>query len=88
MGLSIVFTKFDSKRLIGRPKLQMLTLSAERFQKIQKEAPVDCQSYLVQVTKYQAARNCKVWSCLSLVISHYYSLESAAIFHTYFTLIE
>jgi hypothetical protein len=41
----------------------MLTLSAERFQKIQKEAPVDCQSYLVQVTKYQAARNCKVSSC-------------------------
>lgn len=39
--------------------LQMLTLSTERFQKIQKEAPLDCQSYLVQVTKYQAARNCK-----------------------------
>lgn len=40
--------------------MQMLTLSTERFQKIQKEAPADCQSYLVQVTKYQAARNCKV----------------------------
>lgn len=40
--------------------LQMLTLSTERFQKIQKEAPVDCQKYLVQVTKYQAAKNCKV----------------------------
>lgn len=39
---------------------QMLTLSTERFQKIQKEAPADCQHYLVQVTKYQAARNCKV----------------------------
>ncbi|CAN1228569.1 Very-long-chain aldehyde decarbonylase CER3 [Linum grandiflorum] len=40
-------------------RVLMLTLSTERFQKIQKEAPVDCQSYLVQVTKYQAARNCK-----------------------------
>lgn len=38
----------------------MLTLSTERFEKIQKEAPADYQSYLVQVTKYQAARNCKV----------------------------
>lgn len=44
-----------------RVRVLMLTLSAERFQKIQKEAPVDCQSYLVQVTKYQAARNCKTW---------------------------
>ncbi|CAN1228561.1 Very-long-chain aldehyde decarbonylase CER3 [Linum grandiflorum] len=42
-------------------RVLMLTLSTERFQKIQKEAPVDCQSYLVQVTKYQAARNCKTW---------------------------
>ena len=40
--------------------LQMLTLSTERFQNIQKEAPVECQNYLVQVTKYQAAQNCKV----------------------------
>lgn len=40
--------------------LQMLTLSTERFQKIQKEAPIDCQNYLVQVTKYQAAQHCKV----------------------------
>lgn len=38
----------------------MLTLSTERFSKIQKEAPVDCQKYLVQVTKYQAAQKCKV----------------------------
>lgn len=38
----------------------MLTLSTERFEKIQKEAPVEFQSYLVQVTKYQAAQNCKV----------------------------
>ncbi|EEF34165.1 sterol desaturase, putative [Ricinus communis] len=40
-------------------RVLMLTLSTERFQKIQKEAPLDCQSYLVQVTKYQAAQNCK-----------------------------
>ncbi|KAM1519973.1 hypothetical protein ACFX15_022229 [Malus domestica] len=40
--------------------LHMLTLSMERFQKIQKEAPADCQQYLVQVTKYQAAQNFKV----------------------------
>ncbi|CAN1223340.1 Very-long-chain aldehyde decarbonylase CER3 [Linum grandiflorum] len=44
-----------------RVRVLMLTLSTERFQKIQKEAPVECQSYLVQVTKYQAARNCKTW---------------------------
>ncbi|KAG8388191.1 hypothetical protein BUALT_Bualt02G0100100 [Buddleja alternifolia] len=42
-------------------KVLMLTLSAERFIKIQKEAPVDCQKYLVQVTKYQAAKHCKTW---------------------------
>ncbi|KAK6135617.1 hypothetical protein DH2020_030628 [Rehmannia glutinosa] len=39
----------------------MLTLSNERFRNIQKEAPADCQKYLVQVTKYQAAQNCKAW---------------------------
>ncbi|KAI0504696.1 hypothetical protein KFK09_015649 [Dendrobium nobile] len=46
-----------------RKKVQvlMLTLSTERFQLIQKEAPEDCQQYLVQVTKYQAAENCKTW---------------------------
>lgn len=38
----------------------MLTMSTERFQKIQKEAPVEYQKYLVQVTKYEAAKNCKV----------------------------
>ncbi|XVF47808.1 hypothetical protein PTKIN_Ptkin03bG0140700 [Pterospermum kingtungense] len=43
-----------------RVRVLMLTLSTERFQNIQKEAPADCQSYLVQVTKYQAAQNCKV----------------------------
>ncbi|XP_022730206.1 protein ECERIFERUM 3-like isoform X1 [Durio zibethinus] len=44
-----------------RVRVLMLTLSAERFQKIQKEAPADCQNYLVQVTKYHAAQNCKTW---------------------------
>ena len=38
----------------------MLTLSTERFRNIQSEAPADCQKNLIQVTKYQAARNCKV----------------------------
>ncbi|KAG8372488.1 hypothetical protein BUALT_Bualt12G0071300 [Buddleja alternifolia] len=42
-------------------RVLMLTLSIERFRNIQKEAPADCQKYLVQVTKYQAARNCKAW---------------------------
>lgn len=41
----------------------MLTLSTERFVKIQKEVPADYQHHLVQVTKYQAAQNCKVGSC-------------------------
>ncbi|XP_070044054.1 very-long-chain aldehyde decarbonylase CER3-like isoform X2 [Nicotiana tabacum] len=40
---------------------KMLTSSTERFQKIQKEAPAEYQKYLVQVTKYEAARNCKTW---------------------------
>ncbi|OMO61061.1 Fatty acid hydroxylase [Corchorus capsularis] len=44
-----------------RIRVLMLTLSTERFQKIQREAPADCQNYLVQVTKYQAAQNCKTW---------------------------
>ncbi|GLT80438.1 hypothetical protein SLA2020_518770 [Shorea laevis] len=44
-----------------RVRVLMLTLSTERFQNILKEAPVDCQNYLVQVTKYQAAQNCKTW---------------------------
>ncbi|WOK95039.1 protein ECERIFERUM 3-like [Canna indica] len=42
-------------------RVLMLTLSTERFQKIQKEAPAECQHHLVQVTKYQAAQNCKTW---------------------------
>ncbi|XVF88072.1 hypothetical protein PTKIN_Ptkin19aG0019800 [Pterospermum kingtungense] len=44
-----------------RVRVLMLTSSTERFQKIQKEAPADCQNYLVQVTKYQPAQNCKTW---------------------------
>ncbi|KAL5548864.1 hypothetical protein UlMin_004095 [Ulmus minor] len=44
-----------------RVRVLMLTLSTERFQKIQQEAPADCQSYLVQITKYEAAQNCKTW---------------------------
>uniref|UniRef100_A0A1J3JD27 Protein ECERIFERUM 3 n=1 Tax=Noccaea caerulescens TaxID=107243 RepID=A0A1J3JD27_NOCCA len=42
-------------------RVLMLTLSIERFQKIQKEAPVEFQNYLVQVTKYNAAQHCKTW---------------------------
>ncbi|XP_004507787.1 very-long-chain aldehyde decarbonylase CER3 [Cicer arietinum] len=42
-------------------RVLMLTISNDRFQKILKEAPVEYQSYLVQVTKYQAAQNCKTW---------------------------
>ncbi|KAK4404444.1 Very-long-chain aldehyde decarbonylase CER3 [Sesamum angolense] len=42
-------------------RVLMLTLSTERFRKIQKEAPTDCQKNLVHVTKYQAAQNCKTW---------------------------
>lgn len=46
---------------------QMLTLSKERFTKIQKEAPLEFQKYFVQVTKYQAAQHCKVIS--SFIVS-------------------
>ncbi|XP_070033118.1 very-long-chain aldehyde decarbonylase CER3-like [Nicotiana tomentosiformis] len=42
-------------------RVLMLTSSTERFLKIQKEAPSEYQKYLVQVTKYQAAKNCKTW---------------------------
>nr|XP_027121909.1 protein ECERIFERUM 3-like isoform X1 [Coffea arabica]XP_027125226.1 protein ECERIFERUM 3-like isoform X1 [Coffea arabica] len=41
--------------------MQMLTQSTERFLKIQKEAPEELQKFLVQVTKYQAAKQCKTW---------------------------
>ncbi|KAG9456057.1 hypothetical protein H6P81_000565 [Aristolochia fimbriata] len=44
-----------------RVRVMMLTLSAERFQTIQREAPAEFQPYLVHVTKYQAAQNCKTW---------------------------
>nr|CAD1825585.1 unnamed protein product [Ananas comosus var. bracteatus] len=44
-----------------RIRVLMLTLSTERFQMIQKEAPQEFQHYLVQVTKYRAAQNCKTW---------------------------
>ncbi|KAF9613163.1 hypothetical protein IFM89_005934 [Coptis chinensis] len=40
-----------------RQKVRVL----ERFDTIQKEAPKEYQSFLVQVTKYQAAQNCKAW---------------------------
>ncbi|KAL6012263.1 Very-long-chain aldehyde decarbonylase cer3 [Asimina triloba] len=43
-------------------RVMMLTLSTERFQAIQKEAPAEHQQYLVQVTKYQAAQHCKLAS--------------------------
>ncbi|KAL9242240.1 hypothetical protein vseg_016260 [Gypsophila vaccaria] len=42
-------------------RVLMLTLSKERFQKIQEEAPINFRRYLVQVTKYHAAKNCKTW---------------------------
>jgi len=51
--------------------LQMLTSSIERFLKIQKEAPVDCQKYLVQVTKYQAAASCKVMNKYHMQYVHF-----------------
>ncbi|XP_042001024.1 very-long-chain aldehyde decarbonylase CER3-like isoform X1 [Salvia splendens] len=42
-------------------RVLMLTLSTERFKNIQEEAPADCAKFLVQITKYQAAQNCKTW---------------------------
>ncbi|XP_072985018.1 very-long-chain aldehyde decarbonylase GL1-1-like [Typha latifolia] len=42
-------------------RVLMLTLSTERFQNIQKEADPEFQQYLVQITKYRAAQNCKTW---------------------------
>lgn len=38
----------------------MLTASKERFDAIQREAPSEYKSNLIQVTKYQAGKNCKV----------------------------
>ncbi|KAG5403688.1 hypothetical protein IGI04_009807 [Brassica rapa subsp. trilocularis] len=43
-------------------RVLMLTLSVERFEKIQKEAPSEFQKYLVQVTKYNSAQHCKSWA--------------------------
>lgn len=63
----------DSDSILTMVWTQMLTLSTERFTKIQKEAPFDCQKYLVQVTKYQAAQHCKVIldsQCFKLQQSH------------------
>nr|AGT16346.1 glossy1 protein [Saccharum hybrid cultivar R570]AGT16349.1 glossy1 protein [Saccharum hybrid cultivar R570] len=44
-----------------RVRVMMMTLSTERFQKIQKEAPAEFQQYLVQVTKYRSAQHCRTW---------------------------
>lgn len=44
-----------------RVRVLMLTQSTDRFMRIQKEAPLDRQNFLVQVTKYQAAKHCKTW---------------------------
>ncbi|KAJ3704791.1 hypothetical protein LUZ61_008496 [Rhynchospora tenuis] len=44
-----------------RVRVMMLTLSVERFNSIQKEAPEEYRQYLVQVTKYQSAQHCKTW---------------------------
>ncbi|KAI3996586.1 hypothetical protein MKX01_009418 [Papaver californicum] len=48
---------------LSRRKIRvlMLTLSTERFQAIQNEAPKEDQSYLVQINKYEAAQHCKMW---------------------------
>uniref|UniRef100_A0A0D9XDX8 aldehyde oxygenase (deformylating) n=1 Tax=Leersia perrieri TaxID=77586 RepID=A0A0D9XDX8_9ORYZ len=42
-------------------RVMMLTLSTERFQKIQREAAAEDQQFLVQVTKYRSAQHCKTW---------------------------
>ncbi|KAG8075100.1 hypothetical protein GUJ93_ZPchr0006g43417 [Zizania palustris] len=42
-------------------RVLMLTLSTERFMNIQRETSAEFQQYLVQVTKYHAAQNCKTW---------------------------
>nr|CAB3481100.1 unnamed protein product [Digitaria exilis] len=44
-----------------RVRVMMLTASEERFKKIQQEAPPEAQQYLVRVTKYQSAQQCKTW---------------------------
>lgn len=42
-------------------RVLMLTQSTERFTSIKKEAPLENQKFLVQVTKFQAAKHCKTW---------------------------
>ncbi|KAG8056824.1 hypothetical protein GUJ93_ZPchr0002g25467 [Zizania palustris] len=42
-------------------RVMMMTLSTERFQKIQREAAPEHQQYLVQVTKFRSAMHCKTW---------------------------
>lgn len=44
-----------------RVRVLMLTACEERFEAIKKEAPKDCQQYLIRATKYQAGQNCKTW---------------------------
>ncbi|KAL2632944.1 hypothetical protein R1flu_004423 [Riccia fluitans] len=44
-----------------RVRVLMLTTSRDRFESILHEAPLDCQKYLVQVTKYQGGADCKTW---------------------------
>lgn len=58
--LVMLFVYILINRMKNKRIAQMLTLSTERFKNIQKEAPLDCRKFLVQVTKYQAAQNCKV----------------------------
>ncbi|VAI56137.1 unnamed protein product [Triticum turgidum subsp. durum] len=44
-----------------RKRIRVMVPYLSRFLKIQREAPAEFQQYLVQVTKYQAAQNCKTW---------------------------
>ncbi|KAL5229949.1 hypothetical protein ABZP36_028725 [Zizania latifolia] len=44
-----------------RVRVMMLTPSEERFQRIRHEAPPESRQFLVRVTKYQSAQNCKTW---------------------------
>ncbi|KAL6656046.1 hypothetical protein ACP70R_006872 [Stipagrostis hirtigluma subsp. patula] len=44
-----------------RVRVLMMTLSTERFQRIQREAPPELRQYLVQVTKYRSAQHCRTW---------------------------
>lgn len=62
-----IFIKYYNSPNEHCVETQMLTLSKERFTKIQKEAPLEFQNYFVQVTKYQAAQHCKVIS--SFIVS-------------------